>query len=155
MNVPELEFAFRIRIEFPQGTRIRYPVLGEGTRGFVSVLGGTISGPRLEGEVIAGSGGDWPLFRKDGVACFDARYLLRASDGTIIQIANRGYAHASPEAQRRLESGAPLEMLDNYCRFTPTFETAPGPHDWLMRTVLIGTGEKYTDHSLFDYFIVR
>ena len=155
MKMPELEFAFRIRIEFPQGTRLRYPVMGEGMRGFVSVLGGTISGPRLQGEVIAGSGGDWPLFRQDGVACFDARYLLRASDGTIIQIANRGYAHAPPEAQRRLASGESIEMLDNYCRFTPTFETAAGPHDWLMRTVLIGTGEKYADHSLFDYFIVR
>jgi hypothetical protein len=118
------------------------------------VLGGTISGPRLQGEVMAGSGGDWPLFRKDGVVCFDARYLLRASDGTIIQIVNRGYAHTPPEAQRRLESGASVEVLDNYCRFTPTFETSAGPHDWLMRTVLVGTGAKYDDHSLFDYFIV-
>jgi hypothetical protein len=155
MKVPELEFAFSIRIEFPPGTRLRYPVLGEGMRGFVSVLGGTISGPRLQGEVIAGSGGDWPLFRKDGVACFDARYLLRATDGTIIHISNRGYAHASPESQKRLESGESIELLDNYCRFTPTFETAAGPHDWLTRTVLIGTGEKHADFSLFDYFIVR
>ncbi len=154
MKAPQLEFAFRMRIEFPPGTRLRYPVLGEGMRGFVSVLGGTITGPRLQGEVMGGSGGDWPLFRQDGVACFDARYLLRASDGTIIQISSRGYAHAPPESQKRLESGESIELLDNYCRFTPTFETAAGPHDWLMRTVLVGTGEKYADYSLFDYFIV-
>ena len=90
INVPQLEFAFQVRLDFPAGPRLRFPVRGGNMRGFVAVASGTVTGPRLDGEVIAGSGGDWPVFRSDGVVAFDARYLIRAGDGTIIQIFNRG-----------------------------------------------------------------
>ncbi|MDB5719902.1 MAG: hypothetical protein JWP15_520 [Alphaproteobacteria bacterium] len=154
MNPPRLDFAFRVRIEFPAGPRLRFPVRGGETRGFVAVAGGIVTGPRLEGEVLAGSGGDWPLFRSDGVVAFDARYLIRAGDGTIIQVFNRGYAHASPEVQARIDRGAPVDPADNYFRLSPRFETGPGPHEWLTRSVFVGSGQKQADHSIFDFFVV-
>jgi Protein of unknown function (DUF3237) len=155
MNTPALEFAFRVRLEFPPGPRIRLPIGGGEQRGFVSVLRGTVTGPLLQGDVVAGSGGDWPLIRSDGVMAFDARYLIRAADGTLIQVFNRGYAHAAPGVQSRLERGEPVDPADNYFRLTPSFETAPGPHDWLTRTVFVGLGEKHAEHSTFDFFAVR
>jgi hypothetical protein len=154
MNVPQLEFAFRVRLDFPPGPRIRFPVRGGEHRGFVTVAGGAVAGPRLEGEVIAGSGGDWPLFRSDGVVAFDARYLIRAADGTVVQVFNRGYAHAPAEVQARIDRGEPVAATDNYFRLSPIFETAPGPHDWLTRSVFVGYGEKHADHSAFDFFVV-
>lgn len=155
MNIPELEFAFRVRIEFPPGPRIRLPIRGGEQRGFVSVSRGIVTGPLLEGEVVPDSGGDWPLIRSDGVIAFDARYLIRANDGTLIQVFNRGFAHTTPEVQARLERGESIDPGENYFRLTPSFETAPGPHDWLTRTVFIGLGEKHPDHSTFDFFAVR
>jgi hypothetical protein len=155
MNTPALEFAFRVRLEFPPGPRFRLPIRGGEQRGFVSVLRGEVAGPLLQGEVVAGSGGDWPLIRSDGVIAFDARYLIRAQDGTLIQVFNRGFAHASREVQARLERGEQVDPADNYFRLAPSFETAPGPHDWLTRTVFVGLGEKHQDHSTFDFFAVR
>ena len=155
MNVPQLEFAFRIQIEFPAGPRIRLPIRGGEHRGFVAVKGGTVTGPLLSGEVVPESGGDWPVFRSDGVVAFDARYLIRADDGTLIQVFNRGFAHASPDVQGRIERGEPVDPAENYFRLSPSFETAPGPHDWLTRTVFVGYGEKHPDHSIFDFFAVR
>lgn len=154
MNVPRLDFAFRVRLDFPPGPRIRFPVRGGETRGFVSVAGGAVTGPRLEGEVVAGSGGDWPLFRSDGVVAFDARYLIRANDGTVIQVFNRGYAHAPADVQARIDRGEPVDPTDNYFRLSPVFETEAGPHDWLTRSVFVGYGEKHADHSIFDFFVV-
>lgn len=154
MNVPALDFAFRIRLDFPPGARLRFPVRGGEARGFVSVAGGSVAGPRLSGEVVAGSGGDWPLFRSDGVVAFDARYLVRAADATLIQVFNRGYAHASSAVQERIDRGLEVAAADNYFRVAPAFETGPGPHDWLTRTVFVGFGEKHADHSLFDFFAV-
>ncbi|MEG3179060.1 DUF3237 family protein [Sphingomonas sp. LT1P40] len=154
MNIPTLDFAFRVHLDFPPGPRIRFPVRGGEARGFVQVSGGIVTGPRLTGEVIAGSGGDWPLIRSDGVIAFDARYLIRASDGTLIQVSNRGFAHAPPEVQARIERGEQVDPADNYFRLAPSFETAPGPHDWLTRTVFVGYGEKHADHSVFDFFAV-
>jgi hypothetical protein len=154
MNVPQLEFAFRVRLDFPPGPRIRFPVHSGDTRGFVSVAGGAVTGPRLEGEVVPGSGGDWPVFRSDGVVVFDARYLIRAHDGTIIQVFNRGYAHAPADVQARIDRGEPVDPAENYFRLSPVFECDAGPHDWLTRSVFVGSGEKQATHSIFDFFVV-
>jgi hypothetical protein len=123
-------------------------------RGFVAVSSGSVAGPRLAGEVIPGSGGDWPLFRSDGVVAFDARYLIRAQDGTVIQVFNRGFAHAPAEVQARIDRGESVGPDENYFRLSPVFETEPGPHDWLTRSVFVGYGVKHADHSIFDFFIV-
>jgi Protein of unknown function (DUF3237) len=155
MNTPVLEPAFRVRIDFPPGPRIRLPIRGGEQRGFVPVLHGIVTGPLLEGEVVPGSGGDWPVFRSDGVIAFDARYLIRATDGTLIQVFNRGFAHAPPEVQSRILRGEPVDPAENYFRLAPSFETGPGPHEWLTRTVFVGYGEKHAEHSIFDFFAVR
>lgn len=155
MDAPQLDFAFRVRLEFPPGPRIRFPVRGGEARGFVTIAEGVVTGPRLEGEVVAGSGGDWPLFRSDGVVAFDARYLIRANDGAIVQVFNRGYAHAAPDVQARINRGETVAPADNYFRLSPVFETGPGPHDWLTRSVFVGLGEKHADHSTFDFFVVN
>lgn len=154
MNTPQLDFAFRVRLDFPPGPRIRFPVRGGETRGFVTVASGDVTGPRLEGEVIPGSGGDWPLFRSDGVVAFDARYLIRARDGTIVQVFNRGYAHAPADVQARIDRGDQIDPTENYFRLSPVFEVAEGPYDWLTRSVFVGYGEKHPEHSNFDFFVV-
>ncbi|MBI5439865.1 MAG: DUF3237 family protein [Deltaproteobacteria bacterium] len=150
---PGLEFVFRLRLDF--GARVRLgPLPGGGARGFVPVVGGTIEGPRLTGEAVPLSGGDWPLFRPDGVVEFDARYLLRAADGTLISVHNRGFAHAPPEVAKRIEAGERVDPSLNYFRLSPVFEVPAGPHEWLARTVFVGTGDKHRDHSVFDYYAV-
>jgi hypothetical protein len=155
MLTPHLEFAFSVRVDFPPGPRLRFPLRAGESRGFVSILGGEVTGPRLEGEVVPGSGGDWPLFRADGVVVFDARYLLRARDGGLIQVTNRGFARAAtPEVQQKIDRGEEVDPASNYFRLSPIFETSPGPHDWLGRSVIVGSGEKHADHSLFNYFVV-
>ncbi len=155
MITPNLEFVFSIRLEFPPGPRLRFPLPTGESRGFVPILSGAVTGPRLEGEVVAGSGGDWPLFRADGVVVFDARYLLRARDGGLIQLTNRGFARAAtPEIQQRINRGEEVDPASNYFRLSPVFETSPGPHDWLARSVIVGSGEKHADYSLFHYFVV-
>ncbi len=40
--------------------------------------------PRLRCKAVPASGGDYALFRPDGVLAFDARYLLQEDDGTLI-----------------------------------------------------------------------
>lgn len=152
--VPTLKYAFSIDIWFPPGDRIRFGSATQGQRGFVAIAGGSVSGPRLTGEVVAGSGGDWPCFREDGTVEFDARYLLRADDGTVIDMRNHGFAYSLSGGLRHAEQGYEPNPDDNYFRLTPVFETAPGPHDWLTRTVIVGVGEKHRDHTNFKYYEV-
>lgn len=153
----KLEFLFQIRLWFTRVQNIENMPSGAG-RGAVYVDRGTIEGPRLAGSVEAQSGGDWALFRPDGVLAFDARYMLRANDGTLILMRNRGYLWGrTPEVMPRIRAwifngGPPVAHAEYYLRASPTFEVETGPHDWLMRHVIVGVGERQRDGNLIRYY---
>ena len=135
LMTPHLTFAFEVRVDVEDAVRIgahgEHDVLWH-----VAITGGTVSGPRLDGEVLGG-GGDW--FRdRDGTVTLDARYLLRASDGAVIDIVNRGFWHASPEVKARLDAGEQVDEREYYYRTAPVFTTDAAQHRWLTETVFVG-----------------
>ena len=147
------EYAFEARLEF--GERLRFGPLPSGSRcGYVSVIGGIVSGPRLQGRIVPHSGGDWPHLWPDGTIEFDARYLIEAADGTLIYVQNRGVAHAPPSVQARIDAGEHIDPSENYFRTTPVFQAPVGPHDWLCKTVFVGVGDKRADHSVFAFYAI-
>ena len=155
MHTPVLELAFRVRLDFGEGPRVRFdPAYAHFTRGFVAVIGGEISGPRLTGRVVPFSGGDWPRLWASGLVEFAAHYMLEAGDGTPIYIHNRGIAWSGPEGMARIESGESVDPQDTYCRITPRFEAPEGPHDWLNRTIFVGIAERLGASTYFDYYAV-
>lgn len=140
------EHVFDIRIDFAD--RWQWGPLSEGGRqGYTSVAGGTITGPRLQGRVVPHSGADYAVFRPDGVIVLNAHYLLEASDGALIYIYNRGYVVPGQDSGE-------ANAMPAYFRCAPTFKVAKGPHDWLDRTVIIGSGVRHRnpDHTVFHYF---
>jgi hypothetical protein len=160
-DIPEIktEFAFRIRLNFKQ--RVYYNATRGYRRSFVPVISGTIDGPRLQGRVIPNSGADFAMSGK-----LDAHYMLEASDGTPIYIHNMGYMvplgrpfpteenlSVDEDVPARLKVGPDVPM---YCRLTPQFDCRPGPHDWLTRTVIVGTATRHSnpDHTMFYYYAV-
>ena len=150
---PTLDFIFRIRLEL--GVRQKFGPMPRGSvRGFVAAAGGTVEGPRLTGRVVPNSGGDWATYRSDYTVEFDARYMLEANDGTAIYMTNRGFRHAPPGTAARMEALDTVDPSHYYMRMTPVFETPVGKHDWLTRTVIVGSAERHADHSIFDYYAV-
>lgn len=155
MQQPQLTLAFHVRLDFPEGPRVRFtPGLASFTRGFVPVVGGLVHGPRLSGTVVPHSGGDWPRIWDSGLIEFEAHYMLEADDGTPIYINNRGIAYSPPEVMARIEAGEPASPDDTYCRITPRFEAPAGPHDWLNRTIFVGLAERRGNSTFFDYYAV-
>jgi hypothetical protein len=156
---PKLEFIFQVRLYFTRVQNIPEMPSGAG-RGAVYVDSGTVEGPRLNGTVVPNSGGDWALFRPDGVLATDARYMLCAHDGTLILLHNRGYLWGrTPDVMPRIrawifEGGPPVDHAEYYLRAFPTFEVQSGPYDWLMRHVVIGIGERKGDGNLIRYYAV-
>ncbi|MBT2134609.1 DUF3237 family protein [Croceibacterium sp. LX-88] len=155
MDRPALDLAFHVRLDFGDGPRTRFvPGFKGFTRGFVSVVGGEVSGPRLKGRVVPHSGGDWPHIWPSGLIEFDANYMLEADDGTPIYIQNRGLAYSNPEAMARIEAGESVDPKETYCRITPRFEAPAGQHDWLNRTIFVGVAERRGSSTQFDYYAV-
>ena len=149
---PVLEHAFDIHVDFDRRI-VCGPICGGGQMGFVGAGGGTIHGPRLNGRVVPMSGGDYAHVRSDGVVEINAHYLLEASDGTLIYLQNRGFLDRS---QHRANAKTEPDKDAYYFRVTPIFRTPIGPHDWLTRTVILGSGERHQnpDYTFFRYYTV-
>ncbi|MGB6451851.1 MAG: DUF3237 domain-containing protein [Steroidobacteraceae bacterium] len=145
-----LRWAFSAAVFFADRIMIPSPT----PRGYTSVAGGEVWGPRLQGRVLPHSGADY--FK----TTFGTYYLFQASDGELIFIHNRGTFRrfrAPPEP------GHPLEpVLDprtpGWLRFraTPVFTAPTGAHDWMNRTVFVANCERreHPDRTLFTYYEV-
>jgi hypothetical protein len=155
LQVPKLELAFSVRLDFGDAPRIRFtPAAKAFTRGFVAVVGGEVKGPRLAGRVVPFSGGDWPRMWDSGLIEFEAHYMLEADDGSPVYIYNRGIAWSDPGVLARIEAGESVDPGATYCRITPRFEAPEGPHDWLNRTIFVGVAERQGSSTAFDYYAV-
>lgn len=155
----EYEFVFQVRLDFEERTRFQ-PTTPMGGRVYVPVVGGTITGPRLQGRVMPQSGADWARGHSDGASEINAHYMFEASDGTPIYIHNRGYLYGRGDDGKPIppEQKKGFEIVPStYFVCTPVFDTPVGPHDWLTRTVIVGLGQRISepDHSIFNYFEIR
>jgi hypothetical protein len=131
---PQFEFVFEVRVDIGPSEHVGH---GEGDElTFTPIMGGTVDGPRLHGVVMPG-GGDWAVERGTTTQ-LDARYLLRTNNGSLIDIVNRGYYHASPEVMARLKAGEEVDSADVYFRTSPVFRTDAPAHRWLAETVFVG-----------------
>lgn len=150
-TAPGLHYAFSIAVTLA-------PPIEQGNvdgrrKRFVPITGGTVSGPQLQGVVLAG-GGDWQTIGADGLTIINTRYSLKASDGTVIDIVNPGVRTASPEVTARMARGEQMPPDSYYFRTAPRFSVADGPHDWLRKTVFIGRGIRNPDNVQIDVFSV-
>jgi hypothetical protein len=148
---PALEFVFAAKVTLSAPVE-QGVVDGKRTR-FIGITGGTVSGPRLEGTVLAG-GGDWQSIHPDGLTEINARYSLKANDGTVIAVTNPGVRVAAPEVIARLAAGEDVDPTLYYFRTTPNFQVQPGVHDWLRRHVFVARGIRKPDHVVIEFFAV-
>ncbi len=133
---PQLAFVFEARVDVAP----MVPVGGSGSDAllFFPIVGGSVMGPSLNGTVLPG-GGDWATSRSELVTELEARYLIRADDGAVIDIVNRGFHRAeSPEQMARLVAGEPVPEQEYYYRTSAMFRTDAPQHRWLTNTVFVG-----------------
>ena len=128
VNTPGLEHVMTVRANIDP--LIDMGKTPSGQRRVVLITGGTFEGPQLKGTIMPG-GEDWQLIRDDGTMLLDARYWLRAEDGTIIRVHNCVLISA-PSAQGG-------ERTPAYARSSVQLEAPIGTHDWLNKAIFVGT----------------
>ena len=136
------------------GTPYELGEVSGGRRRVIPILGGEVHGPRLSAAILPG-GADWQTIYPGGRTAVLARYTLRAADGAHISVVNRGVRHGPEDVMRRLVAGETVDPSLYYFRGTPSFEVAPGPHDWLTRHVFVCTGERMPDLVLLRFYAVN
>jgi hypothetical protein len=125
-----------------------------GLRRFIAgISSGTFEGPKLRGKV-QGTGGDWILVRNDGAWQMDVRLTLVTDDDHMIYMTYRGVRHGDPAVLDRLARGEPVDPGEYYFRNAPFFETGSDKYGWLNRIVTVGTGHRYPDGPLYEFYQV-
>ena len=150
---PGLRFAFEARVDIAPSRHVGHA--GSAPLGFTPITGGTVSGPRLNGTVVPG-GGDWAVERKGVAVDLDARYLIRADDGALVDIVNRGFWVASPEVEAAVDAGEQVDPSRYYFRTQPVFRTDAPQHSWLTHTVFVGVAfdDSESDQIRIQFFEV-
>ncbi|GLY43178.1 UPF0311 protein [Amycolatopsis sp. NBRC 101858] len=120
MTHPELAMDLVARLEVRISEPIDAGMTPAGHRRVIPITGGTVTGPRITGEVL-GIGADWSVVRGDGVAVVTAQYLIRTDDGVVLTVTNTGAFTAQGIVT------------------TPRIEAPEGPYSWLNDAVLVGT----------------
>jgi hypothetical protein len=125
-----------------------------GRRRIIPIEGGSFSGHKLRGRVLAG-GADWQIVRADGVADLDARYTLETDDGALIYVRNRGYRHGPEAVMRKLAAGEAVDPALYYMRTTPRFETGDARYAWLNCIVCVATASRLPQAVHLEVFEVQ
>lgn len=149
---PRLEHLCRATVELAAPLALGPTPLGE--RRVIPIVGGTVTGARLAGEVLPG-GADWQLVRPDGAALLDARYTLRTADGALIDVRNRGLRTGPPDVLARLARGEAVDPAAYYFRTTPQFATGAARYAWLNDVVAVCSGVRAANAVILGFYIVR
>lgn len=149
---PELEYVCELKVRLdPPLTVGQTP---RGLRRIIPIIGGTVDGPSLKGEIIGG-GADWQFIREDGVAELEAHYQFKTDDGIIIYIKNDAIRVASPEVAAQIAKGIPVPPSSYYFKGRPKFEAPEGKYFWMNNALFICQGVKNPDDvSIFVWKVL-
>ena len=136
---PQLEFVCTLVVKL--GPARELGACASGTRRIIPIVGGSASGPRLQGRVL-GIGADWQTVDHHGVAQLDARYAIETDDGAIIEVQSRGMRHMAPEVARRFDRGEPVAPAEYYMRTAIRFDTGHADYAWMAKSLFIAIGGK-------------
>ncbi len=152
----ELLFEIKVKVQPP----IDIGQSPDGHRMVFIAESGHFAGPKLEGEVIPLSGGDWSKVRADGSGAIDVRQCLRTNDGATIFMTYGGRMVAKPE---NFEYAVDYSKPDDpkgaeeryYFRVNPVFETGDKRYQWLNNIIAVGKGRTGEGGVIYEIFAVK
>jgi hypothetical protein len=139
------------RINCDVGTLVSLGSAPFGERRYVPLTGGTVVGPELNGVVLDG-GVDWQWQRADGVLEINAHYVIRTTDGALIEVRSEGLRHGPTEVMQRLTRGEPVGRDEYFFRTLMRLQT--GHPDWLHlnRVMALAVGQREATRVLLDVY---
>ena len=112
-----------------------------GTRFIAAVTGGSFSGPRISGTIVA-PGGDWVHSRANRTMHLDVRLLLVTDDGESILMTYQGIGH-------------PRQDGTSSIRTAPTFETGAESYAWLNEVQAVGIGTADATSVTYEIYALK
>ncbi|WP_314504729.1 DUF3237 domain-containing protein [uncultured Microbacterium sp.] len=149
---PAPQLRFLATIEVDVGAVHTIGATDGGVRRVVPILGGSVSGPELNGSVLP-MGEDFQVLRSETVSELHARYVIRTDRDELITVDNHALRAADPDVLARLNRGEQVDPADVYFRCVPRMQGS-GRWSWLSERVLIGTGERRPQTVIIRVYVV-
>ena len=124
-----------------------------GHRRVVNILGGPVTGAKLNGRVLSG-GADWQIVAADGSIDLHARYTIESDMGALVQVDSKGMRHGPPDVLARLSRGEEVDPSLYYFRTVMRFETAHPSTNWLNRILGLARGAREKNAVKLDVYEV-
>jgi hypothetical protein len=122
-----------------------------GERRYVPLGGGSVAGPELDGEVVAG-GVDWQVQHADGTLDIQAHYVVRCTDGALVEVRSEGLRHGPPEVMARLARSEPVAAGEYVFRTVILFTTGAPRWSHLNKVMAIAVGSREARRVLLDVY---
>ena len=123
----------------------------QGERRYVPLVGGTVDGPELSGDIVEG-GVVWQWLRADGALEIAAHYVIRTSDDALIEVRSNGLRHGPPEVMARLASGAGVARSEYFFRTLMRFATGAPAWEHLNRVMALAVGQREAGRVVLDVY---
>ncbi|MFT6676474.1 MAG: hypothetical protein ACJAVM_002678 [Sulfitobacter sp.] len=149
LPVPQLELICNLTVELGP---IREMGQGRGgARRIIPILGGRVSGPKIQGKVLT-VGADWQTVFSDGLAELDTRYALETDDGAVIEILNFGFRHGPAAVMQAVARGEAVDPAQYYMRTHARLESGDPRYHWVNQTLFVGTGAREKSAVRIDLY---
>ena len=149
---PKLTLACQLKVELDP---IREMGNGRaGHRRIIPIIGGTVSGERLSGNLL-NVGADWQTIFDTGLAELDTRYAMETHDGATIEVINYGYRHGPRDVLDAVARGENIDPSSYYMRTHARLETGDARYDWVNRTLFVGVGARQKQSVLVDLYALE
>lgn len=148
-TAPKLVHAFDMQVQLAPIVE-----MGEGPAGLrriIPIIGGTVEGERISGEVM-NIGADWQTVFSDGAAELDTRYAIRTHDGAIIEVINIGRRHGPQNVMKRVAAGEDVDPSEYYMRTQCRLETGDPKYAWVNKSLFVGTGGRKASSVVISMF---
>jgi hypothetical protein len=147
----DLAYEFTMTAELAPSTPIGPGPFG--ARRIRKVVGGTVTGERIQGRVDSG-GGDWILTGPDGYGRLDVRLTIVTDDGAHLYVQYFGVIEYN-EAARAANAGERSSQYgDHYFRMAPRLEAGDERYGWVNRTLFVGEGRLHPG-PIVEYRVYR
>jgi muconolactone delta-isomerase len=153
-QLPDPRLTRVYRLEATLAQPLDLGATAQGHRRIVPLIGGTFTGPELNGKLLPGASADWQIVLPDGTALGDIRYTLQTDGGDLLYVQSRGVRHGSAEVLARLGRGEDVDASEYTFRTSTQIETAAPDLDWLNKGIFVSVAGRQAAGVIYETYLV-
>ena len=132
------------RLKAVMGPPLDFGDVLAGHRRVVPLVGGTFTGPELNGNLLQGGSASWQIVLPDGTALAEVRYTLQTDHGALLYVRSSGVGQGNRD----------VDPDERVFRAATRIETAAPYLDWLNKGVFVTVAGRTAVSLLYETYLV-